>query len=156
MLEITQTVLGIKQGMRTAIVAPLYHSAPASYGLQSLLNGEIVVMHERFEAERLLADIETHKLDRLYLVPTHMVRLLRLPDEVKRKYDLSSVDFVAIHRLALPARGEEADDRLVGAGDQRELRAAARRASSRSCRRRNRARIRARPGVRSRAPRCAS
>src|SRR5262249_4562866 len=40
MLEITQTVLGIRQGMRTAIVAPLYHSAPASYGMQSLLFAE--------------------------------------------------------------------------------------------------------------------
>jgi len=95
MLEITQTVLGIKPGMRTAIAAPLYHSAPASYGSQSLLNGDIVVMHERFDAERLLADIETHKLDRLYLVPTHFVRLLRLPEDVKRRYDLSSIDFVA-------------------------------------------------------------
>ena len=95
MIEITQTVLGIRQGMRTAIVAPLYHSAPASYGMQSLLNGDLVLIHERYDAERLLADIETHKLDRLYLVPTHMVRLLRLPDEVKRKYDLSSVQYVA-------------------------------------------------------------
>jgi long-chain acyl-CoA synthetase len=95
MLEITQTVLGIKPGMRTAIAAPLYHSAPASYGSQSLLNGDIVVMHERFEAERLLADIEKHRLDRLYLVPTHFVRLLRLPEDVKRRYDLSSIDFVA-------------------------------------------------------------
>ena len=95
MLEITQTVLGIKPGMRTAIAAPLYHSAPAAYGSQSLLNGDIVVMHERFDPERLLADIEKHRLDRLYLVPTHFVRLLRLPDEVKRRYDLSSIDFVA-------------------------------------------------------------
>ena len=95
MIEITQTVLGIEQGMRTAIVAPLYHSAPASYGMQSLLFGELVLIHESFDPERLLADIETHRLDRLYLVPTHMVRLLRLPDEVKRKYDLSSVTFVA-------------------------------------------------------------
>ncbi|MGB9369676.1 MAG: AMP-binding protein, partial [Xanthobacteraceae bacterium] len=95
MIEITQTVLGIHQGMRTAIVAPLYHSAPASYGMQSLLNGDLVLIHERYDPERLLADIETHKLDRLYLVPTHMVRLLRLPDEVKRKYDLSSVQYVA-------------------------------------------------------------
>src|SRR6185295_17111751 len=39
MIEITQTVLGIRQGMRSAMVAPLYHSAPASYGMQSLLNG---------------------------------------------------------------------------------------------------------------------
>ena len=95
MIEITQTVLGIKPGMRTALAAPLYHSAPASYGMQSLLNAELVVMHERFDPERLLADIEKHKLDRLYLVPTHFVRLLRLPDEVKKRYDLSSVTFVA-------------------------------------------------------------
>ena len=95
MVEITQTVLGIKPGMRTAIVAPLYHSAPASYGMQSLLNGDLVIIHERYDPERLLADIERYKLDRLYLVPTHLVRLLRLPDEVKRRYDLSSVTFVA-------------------------------------------------------------
>jgi long-chain acyl-CoA synthetase len=95
MVEITQTALGIKPGMRTALVAPLYHSAPASYGMQSLLFGATVLIHERFDAERLLADIERHKLDRLYLVPTHFVRLLRLPDDVKRKYDLSSIEFVA-------------------------------------------------------------
>jgi len=95
MIEITQTVLGIRQGMRTAIVAPLYHSAPASYGMQSLLFGDLVLIHERFDPERLLADIEKHRLDRLYLVPTHFVRLLRLPETVKRKYDLSSSAFVA-------------------------------------------------------------
>ena len=93
--EITQTALGIRQGMRTAMVAPLYHSAPASYGMQSLMFGDLVLVHERFDAERLLADIERHRLDRLYLVPTHFVRLLRLPDAVKQRYDLSSVEFVA-------------------------------------------------------------
>ena len=95
MIEITQTALGIGEGMRTALSAPLYHSAPAAYGMQALLFGETVIMHERFDAERLLADIERHKLDRLYLVPTHFVRLLRLPDAVKQRYDLSSVAFVA-------------------------------------------------------------
>jgi long-chain acyl-CoA synthetase len=95
MVEVTQLALGIKPGMRTAIVAPLYHSAPASYGMQSLLFGDLVLVRERFDAERLLADIERHKLDRLYLVPTHFVRLLRLPDEVKRRYDISSIEFVA-------------------------------------------------------------
>jgi len=93
--EITQAALGIKQGMRTALVAPLYHSAPASYGMQSLMFGDLALVHERFDAERLLADIERHRLDRLYLVPTHFVRLLRLPEQVKRRYDLSSVEFVA-------------------------------------------------------------
>src|SRR5262249_49418460 len=46
MVEITQTALGIKQGMRTAIVAPLYHSAPASYGMQSLLFADLALIHE--------------------------------------------------------------------------------------------------------------
>ena len=44
-----QTALGIKQGMRTAVIAPLYHSAPASYGMHSLMHGEAVLIHERFE-----------------------------------------------------------------------------------------------------------
>ena len=151
MIEITQTVLGISQGMRTALVAPLYHSAPASYGMQSLLFGDLVVIHERFDAERLLADIERHKLDRLYLVPTHFVRLLRLPDEVKRRYDLSSVEYRRLDRLALPARSEEADDRLVGPGDQRELCVERGRLHHAAARRRNRAPIRARPAGRCRA-----
>src|SRR5947199_193845 len=95
MVEISQTALGIAPGMRTALAAPLYHSAPAAYGMQSLLNGDTIIMHERFDAERLLADIERHRLDRLYLVPTHFVRLLRLADEVKQRYDTSSIVFVA-------------------------------------------------------------
>src|SRR5437764_176108 len=102
MIEITQTALGIKQGMRTALSAPLYHSAPAAYGMQSLLFADTVIMHERFDAERLLADIQRHKLDRLYLVPTHFVRLLRLPAEVKQRYDLSSVAFVLSHGSPCP------------------------------------------------------
>ena len=82
--------------MRTAIVAPLYHSAPASYGMQSLLFARILLIEPNASTpSALLADIERHRLDRLYLVPTHFVRLLRLPDEVKRRYDLSSIEFVA-------------------------------------------------------------
>ena len=77
------------------MIAPLYHSAPASYGLQSFLAGELVVIRPRLDPEQLLADIEHHRLTHLYLVPTHYVRLLRLPDAVKQKYDLSSMKFVA-------------------------------------------------------------
>jgi long-chain acyl-CoA synthetase len=95
MLQVTQAALGIKQGMRTALVAPIYHSAPASYAVQALLFGDLALVHARFDAETLLADIERHRLDRLYLVPTHYVRLLRLPDAVKQRYDLSSIEFVA-------------------------------------------------------------
>jgi long-chain acyl-CoA synthetase len=95
MAETARIAFGIEPGMRTVMVAPLYHSAPASYGLFSLLMGELAVIRARLDAEALLADIAHHAISHLYLVPTHLVRLLRLPEEVKRRYDLRSVKFVA-------------------------------------------------------------
>jgi len=91
----TRTALGITEGMRTVAVAPLYHSAPFVHGLHGLLAAELIVIHPRLDPELLLADIERHRLTNLYLVPTHYVRLLRLPDAVKRRYDLSSIQVVA-------------------------------------------------------------
>ena len=95
MTSLAHIAYGIAPGMRSAMVAPLYHSAPVSYGFLSLSEGELLVIHPRLDPEKLLADIERHRLSHLYLVPTHYVRLLRLPDEVKRRYDLSSMKFVA-------------------------------------------------------------
>jgi long-chain acyl-CoA synthetase len=85
---------GVEPGTRTAIIAPLYHSAPHTHGMNSLLQGELVIVHPRFDAEALLQAIERHRLTQLYLVPTMYVRLLRLPEAVRRRYDLSSVTFV--------------------------------------------------------------
>jgi long-chain acyl-CoA synthetase len=62
--------------------------------MNSLLQGELVIVHPRFDAEALLQAIERHRLTQLYLVPTMYVRLLKLPDAVRRRYDLSSVTFV--------------------------------------------------------------
>ena len=95
MAQVSRIAFGIEPGMRTASVAPLYHSAPALHAVQSLLAGDLIVIHPRFDGERLLADIERHRLTQLYLVPTLYVRLLRLPEDVKRRYDLSSLKFVA-------------------------------------------------------------
>jgi long-chain acyl-CoA synthetase len=94
--EITRIAFGTEVGSRTAAVAPLYHSAPTLHAVQSMLRGEVIVIHPRFDAERLLADIERHRLTSLYLVPTLLVRLLRLPEEVKRRYDLASLEFVGM------------------------------------------------------------
>jgi long-chain acyl-CoA synthetase len=93
--ELYKTVLGIRPDMRALVSAPLYHSAPNLYGLQVMLAGELLVLEPRFDAERTLALIERHRLTDLYLVPTMYVRLLRLPPEVRRGYDLSSVRFVS-------------------------------------------------------------
>ena len=84
---------------RAANTGPLYHSAPNSYGLSAVRAGALVVLQPRFDAEGLLRLIEQYRITHLHMVPTMFVRLLRLPEEVKRKYDLSSLEWV-IHGAA--------------------------------------------------------
>ena len=67
---------------RTAVVAPMYHSAPSVHGLWSLSQGAFVVLMPRFDPEALLRAIDEHRLNFLQLVPTMFTRMLRLPDEV--------------------------------------------------------------------------
>ena len=73
---------------------PMYHSAPAAYGMGSARLGLSMVLQPRFEAEDMLRLIDRHKVSHMHIVPTMFVRLLRLPDEVKRRYDLSSLRWV--------------------------------------------------------------
>jgi len=87
---------GIEPGMRALLPGPLYHSAPNLYAIQTLQQEDaLLVLEPRFDAERTLALIERHRLSHAYLVPTMFVRMLKLPDAVKRRYDLSSLRFVA-------------------------------------------------------------
>jgi long-chain acyl-CoA synthetase len=84
---------------RTAITGPLYHSAPNAYGLYAVRMGGLAVLQPRFDAEELLRLIEQFRITHLHMVPTMFVRLLRLPEAVKQKYDLSSLEWV-IHGAA--------------------------------------------------------
>lgn len=93
--QVMKDALGIYPGVRSLLSAPLYHSAPSSFAQQSLLQGSLLVLEEKFDAEATLALIERHHIDTAYLVPTMYVRLLRLPAAVRSRYDLSSLSFVA-------------------------------------------------------------
>jgi bile acid-coenzyme A ligase len=73
---------------------PLYHNGPAVWCCGALLAGSRVVLLERFDAEGTLAAIEDHRADVVYLVPTMMKRIIRLPDDVRLGYDLSSLRLV--------------------------------------------------------------
>lgn len=86
---------GVGPGERTASVAPLYHAAPCVHGLYSLLMGELLVLHPRFDPLALLADVERHLLTSLVLVPTMLHRLLQLPEADRRRHDLGSLRFLA-------------------------------------------------------------
>jgi long-chain acyl-CoA synthetase len=87
-------VYGIEPGARALVSAPLYHSAPTVYATQVLLQGASFYLESRFDPERTLALIEKERLNRAYLVPTMFSRMLKLPEAVRRRYDLSSMEFV--------------------------------------------------------------
>ncbi len=79
--------------------APLYHSAPLRYNSMVQRCGGTCVIMPRFEAERSLALIEAERISHSQWVPTMFVRLLRLPEAVRQRYDLSS-HRVAVHAAA--------------------------------------------------------
>jgi long-chain acyl-CoA synthetase len=74
--------------------APLYHAAPLGWSMSVQALGGTVILMERFDAETALADIETYKVTCAQWVPTHFVRMLKLPPQVRAKYDLSTLKSV--------------------------------------------------------------
>jgi long-chain acyl-CoA synthetase len=76
------------------VVGPLYHNGPLT-AVRLLLAGVPVVVHERFDAEATLAAIGAHSIESSIMVPTHFVRCLALPTDVRLRYDVSSLRQVA-------------------------------------------------------------
>ena len=79
--------------------APFYHTAPLAYANGAARLGATIVMLERFDAEAALAAIERYKVTFTQMVPTMFHRLLQLPDDTRRKYDLSSLQCI-VHAAA--------------------------------------------------------
>jgi acyl-CoA synthetase (AMP-forming)/AMP-acid ligase II len=79
--------------------APLYHAAPAGWSNGTQRLGGTVVVMERFDPIELLAAIERHRVTHVQLVPTHMIRLLKLSPEERGRFDLSSLQ-VVVHAAA--------------------------------------------------------
>ena len=84
----------IRKGEICLVPAPLYHSAPWGETTLALgLDGAAVVM-ERFDPEAALRAIETHRVTHAQFVPTMFSRMLKLPPDVRARYDLSSLRYV--------------------------------------------------------------
>ena len=79
--------------------APLYHAAPLAAVTLTIRMGGTAVIMERFDAEQYLAQVEKHRITHSQLVPTMFSRMLKLPDDVRLRYDLSSLE-AAIHAAA--------------------------------------------------------
>jgi long-chain acyl-CoA synthetase len=79
--------------------APLYHAAPLRYCLTMQRFGATVVVLEKFDPEQALAAIEAYRVTHSQWVPTMFIRMLKLPAEVRGKWDLSSLRY-AVHAAA--------------------------------------------------------
>jgi long-chain acyl-CoA synthetase len=81
------------------VTTGMYHGGSHSYYIGSLHVGHGLVIHEKFDPQRTLADIERYRVRSAYMVPTQFHRLLQLPDEVRNAYDVSSLHSV-VHSAA--------------------------------------------------------
>src|SRR6201995_141657 len=92
-------IYGLRSNIRGLLPGPLYHSAPNSFGIRAGKLGGALVLMPRFEPEEFLELIERYKIDTIFMVPTMFIRLMKLPDEVRKKYDVSSLRHI-IHAAA--------------------------------------------------------
>lgn len=79
--------------------APIYHAAPLKWSGAVHALGGTVVMMDKFDAEASLKAIQDYKVTIAQFVPTMFVRMLQLPEEVRNRYDVSSLR-MAVHAAA--------------------------------------------------------
>ena len=91
--------LGTTQNTVFLSTSPLYHSAPFGYNMNNFRIGATSIIMEKFDAEESLRLIEKYQISLSQWVPTMFTRLLKLPSDVRRKYDVSSLK-CAIHGAA--------------------------------------------------------
>ena len=97
------TIFGALYGFGSDTVylspAPVYHAAPLRFMGAIHIHGGTVVMMEKFDAEATLEAIERFRVTHTQMVPTMFVRLLKLPADVRARYDVSSVRCI-VHAAA--------------------------------------------------------
>jgi long-chain acyl-CoA synthetase len=71
--------------------SPLYHTAVLNFVGISIQMGHTVVLMEKWDPEEMLRLIEAHRVTHSHMVPTQFHRLLALPEEVRNRYDVSSL-----------------------------------------------------------------
>lgn len=81
-------------GDKFMVAAPLYHSAPHALSMFAVASGYMdIVIAPKFDPIDFMELIQFHKITHIYIVPTMMIRLLKLPRSIRDQYDLSSLKF---------------------------------------------------------------
>ncbi|MEM7022627.1 MAG: AMP-binding protein [Pseudomonadota bacterium] len=99
MVDVRRKVFGLRPGATGAVTGPLYHSAVGAFASTCLATDTSLFLTPRFDPEGLLDLIDRRRITHMHMVPTMFVRLVRLPDAVKQRYDLRSLECV-IHGAA--------------------------------------------------------
>ena len=94
-----QLLFGMDDSKRYLSPAPLYHAAPLRFCLATHGIGATIVAMEHFDAEEYLRLVDEYDITHSQVVPTMFVRMLKLPEETRAKYDVSSLECV-IHAAA--------------------------------------------------------
>ena len=84
----------------TLLCGPAYHSAQWAFAVFPLLAGGTLVMRSRFDAAEVLELIDRYQVTNVHLVPTQLVRLLRLPEDARARFSGASLRIV--HHGAAP------------------------------------------------------
>src|SRR4030088_2480767 len=107
LFDFLQKMWRYREGLVYLSPAPLYHAAPQAAVNLVIRNGGTAIIMERFDPEHYLQLVEKHKPTHSQLVPTMFSRMLKLPEAVRSRYDLSSLE-VVIHAAApCPAQVKE-------------------------------------------------
>lgn len=99
LIDLLASLFGYAKGTRYLSPAPLYHAAPLRHSMVTIKSGGTVYVMDRFDATAALQLIERYKITHSQWVPTMFVRFLKLTDEVRQQYDLSSMQ-MAVHAAA--------------------------------------------------------
>jgi long-chain acyl-CoA synthetase len=95
------------------VVGPLHHTGPLN-GMRSLAGGTRLVVLGRFDAEQTLAAVESHGVETMLVVPTHLSRMVGLPAEVRARYDLSSLRLITHTGAPCPGQVKRAAIDMFG------------------------------------------
>jgi len=84
-------LFGLDETSTALITAPMSHNGPFMVAHLTILAGGHAVLMPRFDAEEALRLIQAHRVTWVYAVPTMMGRIVKLPDDVRASYDVSSI-----------------------------------------------------------------
>jgi long-chain acyl-CoA synthetase len=94
-------LFGVTEGQPNAhlLTSPVYHTAVTVFAVGSLHLGHTIVVMDSWDSEQALALTERYQVTNSHMVPTQFKRLLSLPEETRRRYDLSSMRWL-LHAAA--------------------------------------------------------